>query len=404
VTEGIRTDVAGRLRFVGMRETFDLTVEGANHYISSFGIVNANTHIGFDEAIQFTKTQYDMLRGRLRSDDPILVNKLRIILATNPDAPFEGLWVKERFVDPAPQGRKLLSQTVNLDDGSSCTLTRIYIPARLSDNPNRQFARDYEASLRTLPAHIRKARLEGDWSAVEGAFFESEWNPSVHVVEPFEIPAHYPRFRIMDWGYKSPCPVMWGATDEEGNIILYREVTYNYKVKEPQRKDAELVAMAIKKLERQHGEWDERRQCSKLTGPADTQIWERRGTVGPSIVETMATYGVYWQPCTKDRLAATSELLRRLKDVPKSKNSRPGLIVFNTCVNLIRTMPTIKTDPANPELPMDGGDDHWLDCLMYACMYRSPTADAKRKAFEEDEVSDLAQARVTKQRRWGYGI
>ena len=55
-----------------------------------------------------------------------------------------------------------------------------------------------------------RAWLEGDWTIVEGAYFDC-WRYEQHVVEPFEVPAHWARFRSMDWGSAKPFSVGWWA-------------------------------------------------------------------------------------------------------------------------------------------------------------------------------------------------
>lgn len=387
------------------------------------------TWLGLDESIEILKEQFDGLRLRVRSADPVLGQRLRVCLASNPDAPFEGLWVKERFVDPAPSGRKVLQATYELEDGTSETISRIYIPAYLRDNPDKKFVRDYEVQLRDMPRHIMMARLFARWDSVEGAFFEYEWIPDVHIVKPIEIPPHWPVYRVMDWGYKTACVVMYFTIDEEGNIIVIDELTWNHKCRDGERKDIEEVAIAIKKYEKAHDAeqeirdaargdgvksvryWNHRQNCSNLTGPADYQIREQRGNKGQTMEETMAAYGIYWIPCKKNRLQATAELLRRLKDIPKSKFSRPGFTVFDTCVNLARTMPTRqKTKQKDPtgrslEAPAEAEDDHWFDCACYICLYRASPADQRKSKYDdEDEKDDLERARVKRaQGKWGYG-
>jgi hypothetical protein len=363
---------------------------------------NEYTGVALDELVQFTEKQYEMIRSRVRTGDPVLRSKLYLIGATNPDAPAEGVWVKERFVDPAPHGRVVLKEEFEMFDGSKAVWKRMFIPAKITDNPDKQFQHDYERTLRTLPMHIQQARLHGDWNAIEGAFFGFEFKPYVHLVAPFDIPKTWQRFRSMDWGYKKACVIKYWAVSPDGDLVCYRELTYNHKVPDSLRKDAQLVAMAIKEVEKASGEWDNRRNCSKLNGPADYQIHAKTGTVGPSIAETMAKEGVYWSRCTKNRYLATQELLRRLRDIPKS--GRPGICWFNTCVHTARTLPAIKTDPANPELPMDGGDDHWLDADSYAVMSRlaSEGLEDINKNRDEDEMDELAERKVVQRGKWGY--
>lgn len=355
---------------------------------------NNYTWIGFDEAIQFMERQYIMICTRVRTTDSVLMRKLRIRLASNPDAPADGQWVKKRFVDPAPEGRKLLVEPIKMTDGSIEERTRVYIPARLSDNPNEQYRRDYEASLRQLPHHVMLARLGGDWNVVADAFFAWEWKPEVHMVKPFEIPKHWTRFRSGDWGYKKACPIYWWVLTPDGDLIAYREVTFNHEVPESKRKDVQLVALAIRKIEIAAGEWDMKRDCSKLTGPMDTQMWSQSGTIGPSMDETMAAHGVYWEKCTKDRVASTAEFIRRLRDIPTKPGTRPGITFFDTCRHAARTIPTIQTDKNNMEAPAEGGNDHWLNAIQYAVMYRAARpeqVEAPEKNIEEfdDEENDV---------------
>jgi hypothetical protein len=44
---------------------------------------------------------------------------------------------------------------------------------------------------------------EGDWNAIEGAFFDC-FLTSRHVVKPFAIPKDWTKFRAFDWGSASP--------------------------------------------------------------------------------------------------------------------------------------------------------------------------------------------------------
>jgi hypothetical protein len=79
----------------------------------------------------------------------------------------------------------------------------VYIPSRVSDNPS--LGSDYVANIvlsgAGSPALVR-AWLEGDWDAIEGAFFDG-WSAAKHVVTPFAIPDHWTRFRAIDWGTAS---------------------------------------------------------------------------------------------------------------------------------------------------------------------------------------------------------
>lgn len=352
------------------------------------------THIAWDELGEFSEVVYEFINTRLRTSDPVLQRKLRIVAASNPTAN----WVRDYFVDPAPDGRKLLSKEIGLDDGTSETRTRVFIPARLKDNPDAGFRRRYEMELQSKKPHIRRALLYGDWYVLPGAFFADEME-ECHRVAPFPVPTGWRRFRSMDWGYKSPCVILWWAVDTDNNLICYRELNL-------QRLDAGQAALRIKAIEQAADEWDEKKDCSRLSGPADTQIWEQRGTIGPTIAETMSTEGVYWEKCTKNRHASVAQLLKRLND-RTGEQKIPAIRFFTTCRQSIRTIPAIATDDNDPELPQDGGDDHWLDAVLYACMYRTTAAKVDTlphsRAWYEDELEKARSQRQKRGGRYGYG-
>lgn len=355
---------------------------------------NEYTHIAFDELAEFSEEVYTFINTRLRTSDPFLQTRLRIVSASNPS----GNWVRDYFVRPAPDGRKFLTRIIELDDGTEETRTRVFIPATLKDNPNPAFRRRYEMELQDKPPHIRRALLYGDWWVIPGAFFADEFQ-AVHIVKPFAVPTGWNKFRSMDWGYKSPCVVLWWAVDTDGNMVCYREMTVS-------RMDAGQVARKIRDIEEAAGEWNDPRDCSRLSGPADTQIWEQRGTIGPTIAETMANEGVYWEKCTKNRHASVAQLLKRLKDRTGEQNI-PAIRFFEGCRRTVQTLPAIGTDKSDPELPQDGGDDHWLDAVLYAVMYRASSAKQDvlpRSRNYYDELEEARKKRVSQRRgNHGYG-
>lgn len=62
----------------------------------------------------------------------------------------------------------------------------------------------------------------GLWAGSEGVIYE--FDDSVHVVEPFPIPASWARYRAIDFGYTNPFVCQWWAIDGDGRMYLYREL------------------------------------------------------------------------------------------------------------------------------------------------------------------------------------
>lgn len=372
------------------------------------------THISYDELITFEEEQYTQINMRLRTTDPILAQMLRIRAMSNPmmtasmvTSVRDPHWVRKRFVDPAPEGRETLEYQYEMDDGSFGVATRIYLPATLFDNPNKEFVRQYAATLSAGPKHIKEALLYGNWYFTAGSFYGDVWERSKHVCAPFKVPSEWPMFRSMDWGYKQPGCVHWWAMDGDQNIYAVKELTFKGK-------DVEEVALLIQQIEREMGLWQSGANSkggrSSITGPADTQLWEDRGDIGLSKAAIMAKNGVSWVKAEKTgggigrrhRKTNADKLTFRLKD---NRGGRPGIVFFKNCEMAIRTIPMVQTNLDLPDEPMDGGDDHWHDSVLYACAFASHGSAGIGQRKQKDEWEDEDdEVRIRAHRgRDGYG-
>ena len=330
------------------------------------------TWIGVDELGQYpTPYVWNYLRSRLRTTDPEIQTYMRA--SANPGC-VGGWWLKNMFVDPTianepfwatdiDSGKVLRYGPNHPEHADEPLYQRRFIPARLTDNPFLMESGEYEAMLLSLPEVERRRLLEGDWDVADGAAF-SEFDRSVHVVEPFEVPYNWPRLRAADYGYSSPSCVLWGAVDWDGNIFIYREL-YDKGY------TGETLARIINALE----ENDPLMQISVLDGAC----WSKHGT-GPSIAESMIRNGVRWIPADKNRIPGKIELHRRL--AIDERTDEPKLKIFSTCTNLIRTLPTIPLSKTNSEDVDTKSDDHAYDALRYMCMTR-PTGLPQNSIFNQ---------------------
>ena len=324
------------------------------------------TWIGIDELPQYPSPDiYNFLRSSLRSVDKDIPVYLR---ATGNPGNVGSQWVKEMFVEPA-EPNTAFNVGIDTPNGKKY-ITRRFIPAKLQDNPYLMQTDDYYIMLASLPEAQRKQFLDGDWDAYEDSAFP-EFSKTTHVVEPFEIPRGWYKFRAADWGYSSPACVLWFAVDYNNNIWIYREL-YTKKV------TADNFARQVVDLEK--GEYIH-------YGVLDSSTWARRGDVGPSIAETMIQNGCRWRPSDrspKSRISGKLEIHKRLK---VNDSEEPGIRIFKTCRNLIRTLGSLPTDDKNPEDVDTNAEDHAYDALRYGCMSR-PThpkyAERFRTSFTDD--------------------
>ena len=309
------------------------------------------TWIGIDELPQYPSPDiYNFLRSSLRSVDPDIPVYMR---ATGNPGNVGSQWVKEMFVDPIDPNTAFNIEIVT--PSGPKYITRRFIPAKLQDNPYLMQTDDYYAMLSSLPEVQRKQFLDGNWDAFSNAAFP-EFDRSIHVVEPFEVPKGWQRFRAADWGYSSPACCLWFAIDYDNNLWAYREL-YTQKI------TADVFARKV--LELEHGEYIR-------YGVLDASTWAKRGDIGPSIAETMIQAGCRWRPSDrtpKSRISGKLEIHKRLKIVDEKKKE-PGLRIFSTCRNLLRTFPTLPLDDNNPEDINTHVEDHAYDALRYGCMSR----------------------------------
>ena len=318
------------------------------------------TWIGIDELPQYpTPDIYNFLRSSLRSVDPEIPVFMR---ATGNPGNIGSQWVREMFVDPG-EPNKTFEISINTPTGVR-KITRRFIPAKLQDNPSLMQTDDYYIMLASLPEVQRRQFLDGDWDAFDDSSFP-EFKKDTHVVEPFEIPKGWYRFRAADWGYSSPACCLWFAIDYDNNLWCYREL-YTTKL------TADVFARKV--LELEHGE-------HVAYGVLDSSTWAKRGDIGPSIAETMIQAGCRWRPSDrspKSRISGKLEVHKRLSINPDTKE--PGLRIFSTCRNLIRTLGTLPIDSNNPEDVDTKAEDHAYDALRYGCMSR-PLHPGYAKAF-----------------------
>lgn len=332
---------------------------------------NEYTIICFDELVAFEEEQYDQISGRCRTTDPVLRPMKKIRAMSNPlmrreeagrEVVSDPHWVRRRFVDPAPMGRVTISKEIKMSDGSIEDYTSIYLPAKLRDNPDKEFVKDYEKTLRSKPKHIVRAMLDGDWYAVAGGHYEECWSPDIHVCRPFRIPDDWPQFRAMDWGFKTWGTIGFFALDEDDNLFMHRELNFRLQ-------DAKVVGKRLKAQEQKLGLWAGGR--SRITGPADTQLWEQRGNVGRSKAAEFAALGISWEKADKkSRAANAARITQRLSD-HSNRTTTPGIVIFSSCHEMIKCIPQMQTSGDNPEEPAKNPNDHWHDMMMYACAFAS---------------------------------
>lgn len=251
-------------------------------------------YVAFDELTHFSSDIYLYLTSRIRS----LVDGIPPIIrsATNPGN-VGHMWVRGRFVEPAPEGGRLI------EDKDSETF-RVFIRALLTDNPHLM-AKDpgYIKRLRLLPDAEYRAKVLGDWWVFAGQVF-NEWRDpffgarftdeppnACHVIDDFVDgpPIYLPRILACDWGFHpGKTWVGWACVTPSKRAILYRERVWS-------KTNISVWGADVARI-------SERERDSIVSCKLDPSAWQHRGEDKIIADQIIAATGLPWEKADNDRL------------------------------------------------------------------------------------------------------
>jgi hypothetical protein len=367
------------------------------------------------------------LFGTLRSAHGVPV---QMILTGNPGGPGQH-WIRGRYeLHPFPLRPRVLRRPL---PGGKTHVVAV-IPSRITNN-KILLSRDpgYVDRLHLVgSAQLVKAWLLGDWTAIEGAFFDC-WSEK-NILAPFRIPDGWVRFRSGDWGSYSPFSFGWWAVVQDdyqlpghpdhggggprrasqnssrdrnvtlprGALVRYREW---YGSTDPAsggkglKLTAEQVADGL--IERESKDEDSDGKLIRLAyGVLDPSTFKVDG--GPSIGERInrklaAKKMASFRPADNTRVNTRDSKDKRGPmsgwDQMRSRiiglDGVPMVYCFSTCTASIRTIPVLQHDPARPEDLDTESEDHAADDWRYACSSRPWTRTIKEPEAPKDGYGTL---------------
>lgn len=338
------------------------------------------TWIGGDEIGNYPSPEpIDLLRASMRSGDGV---RSMMRFTANPGGPGHN-WLKERYVDPSPP-MKIFDGIIEFDDGTKLNVERCFIPATLDDNPALLEADpEYWANVVAAAAGnmaLLRAWRYGDWDIVAGGMFDDVWLRSAHVIKPFPIPASWFVDRSFDWGSSKPFSVGWWAESDgtapagvpqypRGTVIRIAEWYGRQKSRANVglRLSTPEIAKGIRTREEKLG-------LKVMPGPADGSIFN--ADRGVSIGDEFKQKGVKWLEADKRPGSRKTgwerarRMLKAVKDayVDKVPMEEPGLLVFDNCVDFIRTVPILPRDKTKTDDVDTDAEDHIADEVRYRLM------------------------------------
>ena len=298
--------------------------------------------IRFDEATNFPPYVLNYLASRLRG-----ANKFpkQIKYSTNPGG-VSHTYLKERFINPSPPNK--VFKVVDEDGDVS---TRLFIPAKVTDNVFLMKADPkYVKRLKGLSEGERKKLLEGSWEIYDGLFFP-EFSRDRHVISPRRIEGT--RYCSVDYGLDMFAALFF-AVDKDGNAVCYKEIY------EPNL----IISEAVERLR----SVTEGEDIERYLAPRD--LWNRRQETGKNVADYFLEAGIRLHIAPNKRVPGLLNVKEFLHD---SKtifgDTRPKLLIFDNCVNLIRCLSEIQTSTSDPEDVAKKPHEltHAVDALRYFC-------------------------------------
>lgn len=274
----------------------------------------------FPEIVFATMTESNRSSGLMRE-----VFHPRMYFTCNPGGVGHA-WFKRLFVDRDYRANERAEDYV-------------FIQASVYDNLwLMEHSPDYVRALENLPEDRKRAMLYGDWNVFAGQYFP-EFKRDVHVCRPFEIPNDWDRYRVFDYGFDMfACYTV--AVDHDGRAWFYKEI-YEGKDKPDafgNPGDGLTIAQAAEAMRHIENE-------KILATFAPPDMWNRRQDTGQSAADLFAQYGVYITKADNRRVLGWLAVKDWLRVQPDGK---PRLMFFDTCANLIRTLPLLIHDEKNP--------------------------------------------------------
>ena len=201
--------------------------------------------------------------------------------------------------------------------------------------------KEIDLMIQQWPVEIQETRIKGYFAAFAGAVYKT-FSRKTHVIEPFDIPKDWPRYRAIDWGFNNPFVCLWLARDKDRRWYVYAE---HYQARESLAYHAERIKR-ISGKERYRTTW------------ADHDAQDRF---------EFEKLGITTLPAKKDIHLGIEAVQTALK---VQGDGKPRLFIFKNCTHTIKEMTGYKwaegteTKDAK-DRPLEV-NDHACDCVRYA--------------------------------------
>lgn len=312
------------------------------------------------EATEATQDAVEMLSTRLRNGK---MGYQQLLMDCNPDRP--GHWLYQRSGPPG-SGKAVLRLESRHEDNPV-----LWDAARNDWTPE---GRRYVLGVLESLTGPRKLRLRyGRWVQAEGIVYEA-WDPAVHLIDRFDVPANWPRYWSIDFGYTNPFACLMAALDGDGRLYVYRQV---YHTKRLVTQHAERMKQLVLR---------DGRPAGIVADPEDREGRETLASLGFPSIAALKQGGAMG--------AGIQAVQARLK---RAGDGRPRLFVLRDSLDerdadlAAARLPTCLEDEIDGYVWNNKGKDepapNQADHMMDALRYLTFALDAPRAPEEREGVT-----------------
>lgn len=245
-----------------------------------------------------------------------------------------------------------------------------------------------------------------------------EFDPKIHVCEPFPIPSHWKKWAAVDNGYIDPFVWIKGAIDEEGNIYVYYEYSRD-RNKDPKvhytdqaKKFMEdciidITDEVIQDINDLHlgfptGEYHFTKEKIEYIILGLDAFNKNTLANGKSLLDFYIQGGMTYPPvkANTDRALRKSVLHEYLKIEENGAGEKSAkLKFFNTCKFTIKYLPMLVVDENNPNVVADNSKiDNVFDALGYL-LIGSPRHNTKPIEKPETDIQKYKREKIKKMKK-----
>ena len=222
-----------------------------------------------------------------------------------------------------------------------------------ADNPYLN-QKEIDSLTATLSQSELKARRYGKFMSSGGQVY-SEFDESINVIEPFNVPQDWYDTISIDPGLNNPLSAHWYAVDYDGNIYVIAE---HYETRQTVEYHSDRIRDICNRLN-----WH-KASNGMYSAIIDSAANQRTLSSPKNVCELFYDNGILANPKVNKDLYSG---INRVKSYLKNAQGQSKLFIFKNCVNMIREIKGYFWGNADAPIKKD---DHAMDDLRYYIMNR----------------------------------